>query len=345
MSLNNSTFLILAEDLHVDLPAPTQTTTIGVMERAPLIDPWYVTSEQQAIAVAEHYHLFDRFYAETFRSLPSGRQRLHKEVSLCVGETQAQRVTISGVQVEADALQIGEMSVLTVEAKLGADEMHAKQLFLPMHDALSRLEEEGSILHVQPTVLVSRSEGIFDLYAFEFDDHERITSHRVTASMRYELRNHVPATPQNQTTRAEVSANYEAPFPQADRLELVERTWRWLEDGMSKDAWVEEMGYAPRQFDYYVNALKWLRLATGPTNELEVKSLAEVGGASFKEHVQAVLSADRTFRSCFHLPKEEIRKQASIDLDERQDMSLTEVTRNRRALTVRSWLIALGLAR
>ena len=345
MSLNNSTFLLLADDLHIDLPAPTEIATIDVKERTPLIDPWYVTSEQQAIAVAEHYHLFDRFYAETFRSLPSGRQRLHKEVGLCVGEGQTQRVTISGVQVEADALQIGEKSVLTVEAKLGADEMHAKQLFLPMHDALSRLKEEGSDLHVQPTVLVSRSEGIFDLYAFEFDDHERITSHRVTVAMRYELRNHVPAAPQHQTMRAEISANYEVPFPQADRLELVERTWRWLEDGMSKDFWVEEMEYAPRQFDYYVNALKWLRLATGPTSEPEVKSLAEVGSASFKEHVQAVLSTDRTFRSCFHLPKEEIRKQASIDLDERQDMSLTEVTRNRRALTVRSWLIALGLAR
>ena len=344
MSLNNSTFLILAEDLHIDLPAPIQTTPIDVMERTPLIDPWFVTSEQQAIAVAEHYHLFDRFYAETFRSLPSGRQRLHKEVGLCVGEGRTQRMTISGVQVEADALQIGENSVLTVEAKLRADELHAKQLFLPMHDALSRLAEEGSDLHVQPTVLVSRGEGIFDLYAFEFDDHERITSHRVTAAMRYELRNRVPA-PQHQTMRAEVSANYEAPFPQADRLELVERTWRWLEDGMSKDAWVEEMEYAPRQFDYYVNALKWLRLATGPTREPEVKSLAEVGSASFKEHVQAVLSTDRTFRSCFHLPKEEIRTQASIDLDERQDMSHTEVTRNRRALTVRSWLIALGLAR
>ena len=144
---------------------------------------------------------------------------------------------------------------------------------------------------------------------------------------------------------AKVSANYEAPFPQADRLDLVERTWRWLEDGMSKDAWVEEMEYAPRQFDYYVNALKWLRLATGPTSKPEVNSLAEVGSASFKEHVQAVLSSDRTFKSCFYLPKEEIPKQASIDLDERLDMSHTDVTRNRRALTVRSWLIALGLAR
>ena len=34
-----------------------------------------------------------------------------------MGEGQTQRVTISGVQVEADALQIGEKSVLTVEAK------------------------------------------------------------------------------------------------------------------------------------------------------------------------------------------------------------------------------------
>jgi hypothetical protein len=345
MSLNNSTFLILAEDLHIDLPVPPHVTTIDVMERTPLIDPWYVTSEQQAIAVAEHYHLFDRFYAETFRSLPSGRQRLHKEVNLCVGENETQRVTISGVQVEADALQIGGASVLTVEAKLGADEMHAKQLFLPMHDALSRLEEEGSDLRVQPTVLVSRSEGIFDLYAFEFADHERITSHRVTAALRYELLNRVPVAPQNQTMKSEATANYEAPFPQADRLELVERTWRWLEDGMTKQAWVEETEYAPRQFDYYVNALKWLRLATGQTSKPEVKSLAEVGGDSFKEHVQAVLSTDRTFHSCFHLPKEKIREQACVDLDEREDMNHTEVTRNRRALTVRSWLIALGLAR
>ena len=345
MSLNNSTFLILAEDLHIDLPVPPHVTTIDVMERTPLIDPWYVTSEQQAIAVAEHYQLFDRFYAETFRSLPSGRQRLHKEVNLCVGEHKAQRVTISGVQVEADSLQIGERYVLTVEAKLGADEMHAKQLFLPMHDALSRLEEEGSELHVQPTVLVSRSEGIFDLYAFEFDDHERITSHRVTAALRYELLNRVPVAPRNQTMMPEASANYEAPFPQADRLELVERTWRWLEDGMTKQAWIEETEYAPRQFDYYVNALKWLRLATGQTSKPEVKSLAGVGSASFKEHVRAVLSTDRTFHSCFHLPKEEIREQACVDLDEREDMNHTEVTRNRRALTVRSWLIALGLAR
>jgi hypothetical protein len=48
-----------------------------------------------------------------------------------------------------------------------------------------------------------------------------------------------------------------------------------------------------------VNALKWLRLATGPTSRPEVKSLADVGSASFKEHVQAVLSTDRTFRILF----------------------------------------------
>ena len=41
MGLNNSTFLILAEDLHIDLPAPIQTTSIDVMERTPLIDPWF----------------------------------------------------------------------------------------------------------------------------------------------------------------------------------------------------------------------------------------------------------------------------------------------------------------
>jgi len=345
MSLNNSTFLLLADDLHIDLPAPTEIATIDVKERTPLIDPWYVTSEQQAIAVAEHYHLFDRFYAETFRSLPSGRQRLHKEVGLCVGEGQTQRVTISGVQVEADALQIGEKSVLTVEAKLGADEMHAKQLFLPMHDALSRLKEEGSDLHVQPTVLVSRSEGIFDLYAFEFDDLERITSHRVAAAMRYELLNRVPITAGNQSNWTRTSANYEAPFPQADRLELVEHTWRWLEEGMTKQEWVEETEYAPRQFDYYVNALKWLNLATGSTSMPMVSSLKDVGGTSFKEHVRAVVSTDRTFRVCFHLQKDEIRERAAEDLCNRSDMTHTAVTSSRRAMTVRSWLIALGLAR
>jgi hypothetical protein len=345
MSLNNSTFLILAEDLHIDLPAPTHVTIIDVLKRTPLIDPWYVTSEQQAIAVAEHYHLFDRFYAESFRSLPSGRQRLHRDVSLCVNTHRTQRVTISGVQVEADALQIGEASVLTVEAKLGADELHAKQLFLPMHDALSRLEEEGSDLRVQPTVLISRSEGIFDLYAFEFDDHERITSHRVTAAMRYELLNRAPVPTENYTNWTGTSANYEAPFPQADRLELVEHTWRWLQEGMSKQEWVEETEYTPRQFDYYVNALKWLNLATGPTSMPTPCSLNDVGSGSFKEHVRAVVSTDRTFHVCLHLPKDEIRERAAQDLRTRSDMTHTAVTSSRRAMTVRSWLIALGLAR
>ena len=163
--------------------------------------------------------------------------------------------------------------------------------------------------------------------------------------MRYELLNRVPITAGNQSNWTRTSANYEAPFPQADRLELVEHTWRWLEEGMTKQEWVEETEYAPRQFDYYVNALKWLNLATGPTSTPSACSLKAVGGSSFKEHVRAVVSTDRTFQACFHLPKDEIREHAAQDLRTRSDMTHTAVTNSRRAMTVRSWLIALGLAR
>ena len=68
----------------------------------------------------------------------------------------------------------------------------------------------------------------------------------------------------------ELSPMEDTPFPQADSLNLIFKTVEILARGLDKQDWVTEVGYEPRQFDYYFNAGKYLRLISGRPAKPEV---------------------------------------------------------------------------
>jgi hypothetical protein len=338
MSLSGSSLLVYSEDLHIDLPEPSRSTNIDVDMCPPLTNPWHITNEQQAIGVCEAFGLFDRFYGEALDSKPTGRQRLHSPVKMRLNGCSQGSVMITDPMIESDAIGVGPSVAITVEAKRDVHEVHSKQLFLPMHDTVSRLREQGHGHAVKPTVMCFRGKGSFDLYELEFSDPTDITSHAIVRSCRFTLLNKI--TREAKYT-GEVSPNYDDPFPQANDLAVLDGLYTILRDGGGMAEWVSETDYDPRQFAYYLAALRWLRLAEGKPNSPIARTDWMDEGVSMTAHIEGVLRNDKVFSSCIGLEAGVIIDEAASKLQEAHGM--TEVTARRRASTVKAWLTGLGL--
>jgi hypothetical protein len=228
--------------------------------------------------------------------------------------------------------------VITVEAKKDVNEVHAKQLFLPMHDAISRLRESGHGHAVRPTVLCFRGEGTFDLYELEFSELSDITSHGIISSCRFFVKNRTRRGTQH---TGGISPNYNDPFPQANDLSVLEGLYAVLRDGGGETEWISETGYDPRQFAYYLAALRWLRLADGPPKNPRARTDWMGEGVSMMAYIEGVLRNDRVFSSCIGLESEALIEEAATKLMDFHDM--TEIQAKRRASTVKTWLTAFGL--
>ena len=65
-----------------------------------------------------------------------------------------------------------------------------------------------------------------------------------------------------------LTPNYNAPSPQADELKIVIETLEGVvRGGWSCEKWCDYYGYDKRQYNYYINANKWLGFIEGTPNE------------------------------------------------------------------------------
>ena len=352
LSVSNSEVLFYEKDLHVDLPIPKvkQQMFLKESDLPPLVNPWMITSEPQAISVAENLGLFEEFLGEKPMSIPTGRHRLHSPIKMKLHSKGGgvKMIDINNPQIEADAWEIRSDVVHVVEAKHGnASELHSRQLFYPFHDMKSRLEEEGRTHSVSPLVLNSKATGIFDFYQFEFTDPQDILTSKLSEAMSFELIREDPFT--DLVEPSSNKPNYEAPFPQADDLGLVLRTVKLLSNGGDRFEWEFETGYEPRQFDYYFNAAKWIGLTQGSPSNPTVTDIGDwVIRSRPEDHrkkIAQILANDWAFSTGMRTEVEELvgAIKEEILVHPAEYRVNTEITAYRRAQTVRGWLLALGI--
>ena len=127
----------------------------------PLVDPWMVSSEPQAIRVAESTGLLEQFTGEKLMSIPTGRHKLHSgfRMKISLNDMVQGFVQISNPQGKVDAWEIGSTRAFVIEAKHGnAKELHSRQLFYPFHDLKMKLQDEGH-QHQSPLALRSSFSG------------------------------------------------------------------------------------------------------------------------------------------------------------------------------------------
>lgn len=162
--------------------------------------------------------------------------------------------------IEIDAGYETSNSLVLVEAKnIIAEDFLVRQLYYPF-----RLWKEKITKKVR-TIFMQYSNGIFNLYEYEFKEPNNYNSLELIKSKRYSI---VGQKEMEITLDDVLNINKnikyvnepEIPFPQADSFERVISLLEMLNTDIikSKEEITEEFRFDPRQTDYYFNAGKYL---------------------------------------------------------------------------------------
>jgi hypothetical protein len=349
---SNGEYVLLQGDGYCKVP---QADKYESYDPSPLLDlqtiPWKegIRSESQAI---------DSFYmASALRTVfgdPSlqltirGRLRSRGFNFRFLTSKREETIAVEGVQIEVDAGYEGKKKIVLLEAKSGSiTDFLIRQLYYPYRECTA----SGVTKEVIPALLVY-SNRLFSLYKITFADLENYNSAQVadTWFLSLDEKESIPTLKSLLETKTQpLPAN--APFPQADDLEKVILTVEMLTGGPATKfdiAQKFDVALDPRQGDYYGNAAVWLGLAERMGKENPGFRIAKLGSAfvgmtRIKRLVELARivcnkpifsDVTRDILSGIDVETAGIAKLIEKTLKEK----LSEDTKQRRAVTVKSWV-------
>ncbi len=306
-----------------------------------------INSEFQAIDYAHLVSVLSSFTGETnLRLTIRGKSR---SGSFQLALPEGPSITINGVQIEIDSGYEGSRGIYLIEAKLGKrEDFHIRQLFYPWKEWSQKVRKQ-----VIPIFFVF-SNGLFYLFQFRFG--EKYGEMEITNTKCYSVDEDPVLAIQFDALIHEIPVDAAepgfVPFPQANDLDkVIDLVVSFNDELSTRDGISEYFEFDERQGDYYANAAIYL----GFLEREGVKSqfsLTELGrelkhyrtrrcrnGILFNQ-----LLKRPTFRRSIeilrnsHLNVNEISIEDIAEIIHQFDARYNEVTRHRRASTVKTWL-------
>lgn len=167
------------------------------------------------------------------------------------------RVDVANSQIEIDAAYEGINSLSLFEAKRDlSDDFLVRQLYYPF-----RVWRERVTKPVKPVFLVF-SNGMFNLYQYEFDDPQNYNSLRLVKQRNYMIATEVSLSDiENLLMTVPLVVEPKISFPQADRMSRIVNLIELLnEKPMTKQDITSEYAFDERQTNYYTDAGRYLGL-------------------------------------------------------------------------------------
>lgn len=263
--------------------------------------------------------------------------------------------------IEIDAGYETAHSLVLIEAKnVIADDFLIRQLYYPF-----RLWKDKITKKVRP-VFMQYSNGIFNLYEYEFKDPNNYNSLKLIKSKRYSIvsQEEMEITLDdilNIDKNIAFVNEPETPFPQADSFERVISLLEMLniDTIKSKEEITEEFKFDPRQTDYYFNAGKYLGFLEEDKvfveeNNINIEKPAiklsnrgkNLFDMSYKnrqlEYVKAILEHEvfnKVFKDCVEFYQMPIRSKIVEYMKEANLYNVNSgETFKRRASTISGWI-------
>ncbi len=166
-------------------------------------------------------------------------------------------LTVRNSQVEIDAAYEGARSLSLFEAKRDlSDDFLIRQLYYPFRVWSGRVAKT-----VKPVFLIF-SNGVFNLYQYQFDDPYHYNSLRLVKQRNYAIAAHIRRSDVEDLLRAVPAVREpDIPFPQADRMSRVVNLLELLrETPMTKQDITSRYAFDERQTNYYTDAGRYLGL-------------------------------------------------------------------------------------
>lgn len=168
------------------------------------------------------------------------------------------RVDVNNSQIEIDAAYEGVSSLALFEAKRDlSEDFLVRQLYYPFRVWQARVTK-----HVKPIFLVY-SNGIYRLYEYAFEDINNYSSLHLIKQRNYSVEDTTISVSdiQGVLENAEIVAEPDIPFPQADRFERVINLCELIStQDLSRTDVTEKYAFDARQTNYYTDAARYLGL-------------------------------------------------------------------------------------
>ena len=172
-------------------------------------------------------------------------------------DTGRRNVEVNNSQIEIDAAYEGINYLSLFEAKMDlADDFLIRQLYYPFRVWSNRVTKT-----VKPIFLIF-SNGIFNLYQYEFEDQKNYNSLVLVKQKNYMIATEIClADIQNILRNIQVVNEPDISFPQADRMSRIINLIELLnEKSMTKQEITSEYAFDERQTNYYTDAGRYLEL-------------------------------------------------------------------------------------
>lgn len=259
-------------------------------------------------------------------------------------------VSVANSQIEIDAAYEGINYLSLFEAKRDlSDDFLVRQLYYPFRVWNKRVTKPIK------SVFLVFSNGIFNLYQYEFSDPQNYSSLKLVKQKNYMIATEITLMDiENLLNRMPETQEADIPFPQADTISRVINLVELLKDNpMSKSSITSKYAFDARQTNYYTDAGRYLGLiqkyCVNNDNDIRFK-LSEKGccimNLPYRERQLAIASQilqHRPFRETLRLHLQNgVMPDKKIISQIMKDSNLygvaSDSTYTRRASTVMNWV-------
>ena len=319
----NSPFIDIEEEIRCPIQVIEQPKDIIT------INPLDIKSESAALDIAKISGMLDIVFNEKTNLTIRGRLRGDLNFSI-----DSVNYSIQGVQIEVDGGYEGANTVNLIESKIGfRGNMNIRQLLYP------ELVWKENVKHKKQinSYIFYYHNSIFRFIPFKYIDNQFLAMHEDEKAFRF--RNYKKFS-LNDIERAKHSlVDTAVPFPQANSFDRIHSIFlnTIKEECPTKMSIIIDFDISlnPRQYDYYFNVLKWLKLCD---YDSECISLTDRGN-----HLLSLDYYDRMIEFALIIFSEPICfnlfKKLPIDVSDIEKYpKMSDSTLNRRLSTISSWI-------
>lgn len=239
-------------------PPTTDAQRISIPAYIQSLMPQFLISEAIALNCANACGILADFL-EDDALLPTVSGRMSSgnfgfNIETCVG---TKYISVSNSQIEIDAAYEGINYLSLFEAKHDlSDDFLVRQLYYPFRVWSSRVTKS-----VKPVFLIF-SNGVFNLYQYQFDDPLNYNSLRLIKQKSYMIATEIYLSDiEKLLTTVPLVTEPAISFPQADRMSRIVNLIELLnEKPMTKQDITSEYAFDERQTNYYADAGRYLGL-------------------------------------------------------------------------------------
>ena len=330
MAIKNGLYRIAKNDPFIEVKEslPTKIAELDAPTNIIGIDPFNITSESAALDIAAISCMHEKVFGEESNLVIRGKMRANLKFTL--GKTS---YNVEGVQIEVDGGYESASSIHLVEAKLGyRNNINVRQLLYP------QLYWEGKVMRKKyvKSYIFYLQDDIFRFIPYAYDGVKSHAEHSKEKAFRFKH----PDDTTFSLFNIEVDASKidtTIPFPQADKFDRINDMLIIISknEPINKDQLEAHFDIVPRQIDYYVNVLKWLKLCSEVEDNLiltnDGKQLIKLSFRKRMQDIAKIVFSDPIMNAVLdrQIPSAKMFQEYGVE---------SSITIERRLQTVRAWI-------